>query len=168
MSGGLAENFIKDLILDVSLVFTILGYLGNLLSFIVFSSRSMRRHSISIYFRAIAVFDSICLIDGIYFFISKKFHVDMNTMSDLLCRTKSYFFYATGPIPAWLIVIVSADRFVSIGFPRRFQFLFKSSLQVIIILSIVIYNFSLYLFMILNIKFVKSNKDDYFFKHYIE
>lgn len=136
-----------------------LGFIGNFFCYKVFSSSpTLHKHPISIFFRAIPIFDSIMLLNSFSYVLSHKFSFSFSRTSDFMCKFKSFFFYATGPISPWLMVFVSIDRFISIRFPKRFPFLLKSSFRISLICAVAVYNYLFYAFMTWNSFLVAGNK----------
>ena len=133
------------------------GIIGNFLCFRIFTSTKLNKYPISIYFRAISIFDSLMLVHGVHFYIKDNSDFDMRHVNGILCKIWPYFLYSTGPISGWLMVIVSLDRFVCIVFPRRFPHIHKTSIQIAIIFSIVVYNFILYSSMVWKSEFKIGN-----------
>lgn len=59
-------------------LFMIVGTVGNILSFIVFSSKAMKQSVTSVYFRVLAVSDTVVLFSGgVVFFVLGVFGVDI-------------------------------------------------------------------------------------------
>ena len=126
----------------------VFGLMGNFLCFRIFTSTKLNKYPISIYFRAISIFDSLVLFHSFHVYIKDNSDFNIINVNDFLCKFWSYFLYATGPMSGWLMVIVSLDRFLCIMFPRRFPFIHKKSVQMVIIFSLVFFNFTLYSSMI--------------------
>ena len=138
------ESIILDA-LNILIIFVILlGFVGNLLTFRIYLTDSLRKHSIAIFFRAIAVIDLIMLIQAFFFFIEEKYEYYIKNIDGFLCRFKEYFFYALGATSPWLMVAISIDRLINIRFPKRFLFLYKLYFQIGVICSICTFNFVMY------------------------
>lgn len=136
----------------------ILGFIGNFLCLKMFTSTKLNKYPISIYFSAISIFDSAMLVYTIYFYIKENSDFNMKHVNNgILCKFWFYFWYATGPISAWLMVIVSLDRFLTIVFPRQFSLIHKSTVQIAVIFSIAAYNYLLYSSMIWNTEIKTCN-----------
>ena len=139
------SDFVYYDVLDFCLLLTaILGFVGNFFSFKVFSSSSLRKNPISIFFCVISIFDSIMLINVFFYSIWHQYSIALEKTSDFICKFKDYFFYATGPISPWLMVVISIDRFICIRFPKKFPFLFKRPYQIAIICAVISYNYIFY------------------------
>ena len=133
------------------------GLIGNFLCFKIFSSTKLSKYPISIYFRAISIFDSLVLILGINFLMDINFNFYLSQLNDIFCKIDIYFVYATPSISPWLMVIVSFDRFINSAFPKRFLFLHKIRTQIGIILFIVLFNIVLYSSIIWKYNILPSN-----------
>ena len=131
----------------------IYGVVGNLLCYKIYTSSPLRKQSVSIFFRVIAIIDTIVLANALLKFIAFKYELAITELNVFFCMFKSYFFYSIGPIAPWLMVYVSIDRFVSITYPKRFEFIFKLPFQISILVFVCVFNFSFYSFMTWNIHF---------------
>lgn len=141
---------LMDLLDFIMINMIVFGFMGNILCFKIFSCSHLRKLPISVFFCFISVYDSICLVNAVIYFLLRKFSWNMALVDDFFCKINNYIIYANGPISAYLMVVVSFERFLSIRFPRRFNYLFKPSFQVVMSVSIIIYNYIFYSFMIWN------------------
>ena len=149
---------ISEIILNFLLISVLLfGFIGNFLSFRLFSSTKLSKYPISVYFKTIAVFDSIVLIEGVNFFIHLNFGFYINQLNNITCKLDYYFTFASSPISPWLMVIVSFDRYINSAYPKRFLILHKFKTQLGIIFFFIIFNCLLYSFLIWKCSFVPSN-----------
>ena len=149
---------ISNIILSFLMLNVLLyGLIGNFLCFKIFSSTKLSKYPISVYFRAISIFDSLVLIEGIHFLLNVNFNFYLNKLNDTLCKIETYFIFATAPISPWLMVIVSFDRFINSAFPKRFLFLHKIRTQVSVILFVVLFNYLLYSFILWTTYIVAGN-----------
>ena len=95
-------NFILRI---TTIIVIIIGLVGNFISFILFSrSPSFRKNSISIYSRALAIFDSFIIYQAIvnFYLILDNYYIGM--YSDLTCKLIYYILYAFGSIPGWILI----------------------------------------------------------------
>ncbi len=118
-------------------VFTVVGLVGNLLAFLVYSRPSLRQSVTSLYFRVLAVIESVVLVSGgIFLFLLATFHYDWRIQSTAVCKI-------VGPVMAvscyqscWVLVLMSIDRFIGVYFPHKYrQFCSKSRARTGIILT---------------------------------
>lgn len=96
----------------VTLIITIIVTFGNIISFIIFSRKTFWRISVSIYCRALALFDTInnSLSTLIYvYYIMYDFFI-LN-YSDFIYALFSYGYYTLASIPGWFLVAFTIDSF---------------------------------------------------------
>jgi hypothetical protein len=140
---------ISNIILNFLMLNVLLyGLIGNFLCFKIFSSTKLNKYPISIYFRAISIFDSLGLIQAIDFLLNVNFNFYIKKLNDTMCKIQNYYVFATAPISPWLMVIVSFDRFINSAFPKRFLFLHKFRTQFGTILFFILFNYLLYWFVL--------------------
>lgn len=121
-----------------------LGLLGNILLWIVYSQGSLRKLSVSIYFRLVAIFCAFqCLIFLIYYIFDESFS-NIFKHSDLACRLIIYSYFLPTPIAGWFEVAASLDRFLTIVFPNKFTFIQRPIFQRIVVFAIIVYNMAFY------------------------
>ena len=149
---------IKKVLINFLMVnILLLGYMGNFLCFKIFHSTRLNKYPISVYFRTISIFDSLALLEAANYFINFNFGFYIGDLNDFLCKIDYFLSYVSSPISPWIMVVVSIDRLVNSAFPKRFPILHKFRVQLAISLSIVIYNFLLYSFLLWNSALVTSN-----------
>lgn len=157
------QTVLADILHFFIITVVVYGLIGNILCFKIYSSSPLRKHSVSLFFRVIAIVDSIMLVDAFLIFMTQKYAFSLIRVHDIFCRFKDYFFYATGPITPWLMVVISIERFLSISYPKKFDFLFKRSFQIAIICIICVFNYLFYSFITWNSRLVvQGNPDKYF------
>lgn len=116
---------------------------GNILTFIVFSRSTFRKNSISIYCRALAIFDSFTIYMVImnFYLIFYKYFIAL--YSDELCKLIYYILYAFGSIPGWILIAFSVDKVLNL---RRVTAGMKRPLvHYLITIGIVLFNLLLYI-----------------------
>lgn len=138
------ETVLLDILNYFIVNIVLLGFVGNILCFKIYSSVALRKHSISIFFRTIAIIDSFMLITGFLYYLEQKYEFKFIDLNVVFCKFKDLLFDAAGPVSPWLMCVVSVDRFVSIGFPKRFPLLFKFKFQLCVICFIIVFNYALY------------------------
>jgi len=98
----------------VTLIMAFIGVIGNIISFIVFSRKTFRKNSISIYCRALAVFDSNILSHAVMNLIILINGYSAAFSSDIACELYGYVMYAVGSIPGWILIAFSVDKLLSL------------------------------------------------------
>ena len=156
----------KDLIVLICIWFYpfifVFGVIGNALAFIVFSRKKLAKSSFSVYFRFLAVSDSIALIDSVNNFAKYGFHSAIADRSDLMCKTFHYLcdtmelssgmciryvldrwtnksniiISYTHTKIAWFYVLISLDRLISISYSKRFPIFGNKMFQIVTSISI--------------------------------
>ena len=98
-----------------------LGIIGNILSFIVFSTKSMRTSICSIFFRVLAVFDTAALIVGTCLgsWVIETFGFDVTNVSNFTCKVFSFLIYFVTHVSSWVLVFVSIERCIGILKPLQ-------------------------------------------------
>ena len=148
---------LKDFLNFLMVIIILCGLIGNIMSFKVFSSPTLKKHTISIFFRFIAIFDQIMVINGVFYFISVKFGFDISLSNDFFCKFKDYMVYSNGAISPWLMVVVLMERFICIRFPKKFSFCYMFKFQLLLVFIVVSYNYIFYSFMTWNSVLVLGN-----------
>lgn len=139
------SRILNELLNYIMISSIIFGLAGNFICFRIFHKSKLQKYPISVYIRAISIFDSLMLIHGTFFFFFQNYGLAIQSVNGVFCKLKTYLLYAIGPISPWLMVVVSLDRFINIAFPKRFLFLHKFKTQIAVIIFIVAYNFIFYL-----------------------
>ncbi|UJR28197.1 hypothetical protein I4U23_009448 [Adineta vaga] len=119
----------------------IFGFLGNFLSILVFSRKTLRSRSCSIYFLALSVSDVHVLLG--YTIESLLFHgYNIQLLSNsLMCKLIIFLIYASTDISNYLLTFAALDRCILISnYPMRFRFCRKSTAKLIILCVIILFS----------------------------
>lgn len=135
----------------------IVGLASNVLMFIVFNGRALRKNSVSIYFRAIAISDIAMNLIFLKYFHSYASKSKFENASVFMCKTTVFVISALSPIPAWFLVTASFNRFITIVFPMKFALLKKAQFARILITFILIFNMAIYAFLFVNANLLKNS-----------
>lgn len=135
------SSYFMRLELSIRYSFHSLGLIGNILLFFVYSQPSLRRLSVSIYFRCLAVMSSWQIL--FFFLIIPNFN-RLALSSQVFYKIISYVSELCLPILSWLEVAATLDRFLTILFSMRVKFIKKKSIQLAIVASVIIYNMIFY------------------------
>jgi hypothetical protein len=91
----------------------LIGIIGSIISFIVFSRKTFRNNSISTYSRALAVIDCLTLIQ----LVQDMYRLTLTQMfynqSDFTCKIFYYFWMEYTSIPGWILVAFSIDKMLN-------------------------------------------------------
>jgi hypothetical protein len=145
-------------ILNCTSIFIIIfGSIGNFLVYKIYSSAALEKYSISTYFRALAIFDNLTLVSLFSVYLTNQFGIDFSQSIEFFCKFQTYFAYTNGPISAWLMAVISLDRYINIVFSKRFPIIFNKYFQLGVICSIVAFNYVYYSFLTWNSYLVSSD-----------
>ena len=161
-----------EIFFNVSLIFVVLGLIGNVLMFVVFSKRRLRKLSISIYFQSIALVNLYITINWVKQYLIYVEDYYLINESAFLCKAINFTIFVAGPTSAWIQVAAGIDRFlITIVSPTsKFKLIQKRSFQIAIVAFIFIYNSAYYFHMLFDYNLIvtienNSNNDssDYSF-----
>ena len=127
-----------------SVLIVALGVPGNLLMFILFGQRTLRKLTISPYFRLMAISNIYTVLNWTRLFMEVMFDFYLLDVSEVVCRIGMFLISIAGPISSWCLVAAGIDRFLTIVYPNKFSFLKKPQFSLIISVIIFIYNFGFY------------------------
>lgn len=95
-----------------------IGMTGNVLNLIVLRGKEMNSQSTSLFLTALAISDTLILLFGLLpTWLTIVFQIDIFTQWDALCKSLSHILYSSSHISAWLIVIVTINRYIIICKP---------------------------------------------------
>ena len=94
-----------------------LGFIGNTLSILTFSSRRMRQISSSIFLLALSISDTIALITSIWYFLADAFNIRLQNYSALACRFRLFCAYLFMDLSSWCIAALAVDRYLRTKLP---------------------------------------------------
>ncbi len=105
-----------------SIFLLVLGTLGNLLSFSVFSQETMRQSVTSLYFRVLAITDTVILLNAApVFFMVGAFDYDIRLEGIAACKFFVSLLVISCYYGCWLLVLISIDRFTGVYFPHKYK-----------------------------------------------
>jgi hypothetical protein len=134
-------------ILIIQFSICIVGTIGSVLLFAVFCRRRFIKLTFSLYMKLLAVCDAYVLINACRKFVYFFFGFNIDTTSLIVCKLDDYSSFVVAGLALWLLTLISVDRYVTIAYPHRFEWLKKVSIQVVIVLGFFVANFILYLVM---------------------
>ena len=121
-----------------------IGVPGNILMFIVFSSKELTKLSVSVYFRAIAITNLFMNAHFIQIFFRNKYDFYLTNWCLFLCKSYNYIVYSAGAMTTWYLAVAGLDRLQSVAFPTRLQFIHRGRFPLIIVIAITVYNLLFY------------------------
>lgn len=125
-------------------IISMIGFIFNVLAFIVFSGKKFEKTSFSIYFRFLIISDILSLLLPINRILELNFNIKLQDVSDVFCVIRVFYSYITIALSAWSTVIISIDRACSIIYPNRFLFRKNTKFRIIVCLLNLIFNIIIY------------------------
>lgn len=122
----------------------IAGLLGNVLGFIVFSSKSSEKIGPRNIYRYLMIMDTVYLIQIVNKYLKYAFRTDLAVTSVELCQTTKYFAYCLDAISPMLLVYISIERLISIKYPAS-KVLREVKTQLIFLSVVIAYNLIFYI-----------------------
>ncbi|KAH3793947.1 hypothetical protein DPMN_147475 [Dreissena polymorpha] len=108
----------RNLQLYVPPILLVLGTVGNFLSFVIMS-RNMFKISTYSYLALLAIMDSFVLYIGLLRMWISHFAVDIQIMSNWMCKLVTFVGYVSSVTSVWLIIAVTIERFIAVKFPLK-------------------------------------------------
>ena len=157
---------ITTLISYLYLVLAFIGTMANILAFIVFSRKKFANTVFETYVRTLLIIDTIGLIYlAVGKFLYFEYLINLRDLNIVLCKLTMLIAYSIPPISAYLTVMISFDRWLSIAKPHVLIIRRKRKFQLnvcwIIILVNILYNGQL-LFSYLDINPTNDFTFDYY------
>lgn len=137
----------------------IIGLASNTLMFAVFNSRTLRKNSVSIYFRALALSDIAMNMIFLNNFYSNASNKNLLDTFELYCKLSIYITYTLSPLPVWFLVLAGFNRFITIVFPMKLALLKKARFARILITFIVIFNIAYYMILLIDLHLLTLSSD---------
>ncbi|CAF0986637.1 unnamed protein product [Adineta ricciae] len=119
----------------ICLAIFVIGFIGNLLSVLVFSRPALRRRSCAIYFLALAITDIASLCSSFIDTVLPSFNnVSLTMKWAFICKLNPLLVYFTTDLSNFLLAVASIDRAVSIQCPVKSQYFCRARIAIYIIL----------------------------------
>lgn len=137
------------------IIIALIGTISNSLTFAVFMRKKFEKYSFPIYFKFMAISDTIVLIHSISFPVAilTKFNVQIS--SELACKLTDYVKFVSGTISLLLLTLIGFDRMLTITLPQKFKALKKKHIQILLIFIICIGCIGVYICLPLNTHLTK-------------
>ena len=110
------QFFINFIFPIVVLVF---GVFGNLLGFIVLARKHLKQIGPRHVYIYLFISDICYLVQIIITFLYYTFNIHLSILSVMSCKVFIYFNYAFDAISPWLLVYISVEKLISIGYPHK-------------------------------------------------
>lgn len=128
---------------NIQLIIAVIGIIGNILVFIVFSRPNLKKYSYSFYCRAMAIADI-----GLFACILKNWtayvlDANLDIVFPFFCSTSIFLLYLSGEQSVLILTFLTADRMLSIVYSNRFNFIKKRWFHWSIVIVGLVFNTSL-------------------------
>ena len=157
-------NTLISIALYTNLLICVIGFIGNVLAFIVLSRQIFKNTIFDVYIRVMIISNSLELTYPVYCYLLYNHQLDFLSLSKIICVFSYYIFFVAASISSWILVIVSLDRMISLHTAAMrsstFAFSFKNKKQFHfgLTLLIIAYNFIFYFHVPLFSEFKVNNK----------
>ncbi|XP_013420557.1 neuromedin-U receptor 2 [Lingula anatina] len=103
-----------------------IGTVGNVLTFLVMCRKGMRHLPSALYLAALAVTDTVAIWVGLMRHILKEYNgYDLLRSSLFMCLGQRFVLYFALDASAWILVVVTLERFISVVVPYRLNLKFS-------------------------------------------
>ncbi|XP_046381339.1 neuromedin-U receptor 2-like [Haliotis rufescens] len=120
-------------------ILLVFGTVGNVLSIVVLTKKTMRKSSVSIYLTCLAVADLLALYSGLLRqWIIYTFKVDIRELHPVICKVNTWLLYVSLDLSAWILVSVTVERAISVWLPHRVKVICTKNVLAVNILVLVI------------------------------
>lgn len=121
------------------------GIFGNTLCLFVFSAKSMKKSSSSVFLASLAVVDNTFLLCLLVTWIDGQIYVILTV--DLACQILIFATYVASSLSVWFIVCFTCERFVAICFPMKNTYMCsirreKRTVVILTVIACTLYHFS--------------------------
>jgi hypothetical protein len=101
---------------------SMIGIVLNVLTFLVFSRKKLRKRAFGRYFRVKLIADTLSLIHSFRDLAEYVFDCSLDNVPNIfLCKFVEYSLYVSWSISCWMVVLIALDRFVSIAFHQKYN-----------------------------------------------
>ena len=101
-------------------VIFLMGTIGNSLSIIILSRKTMRKMTSSFYLVLLAISDLLMINVGLVrYFIMACFKLDIRDLTIWGCKVHIFLVYFLGHFSSWVLVAVTVERFITVWFPLK-------------------------------------------------
>ena len=141
MADSSSIDILLKILFHTFLIASLVGYITNIISFVIFSGKTYKNTVYSVYYRFSALLCIfLSLIMPINKYVEFNFDVKFWNYGDGLCKFRMYAFYSLQSVQGWTHVVVSIDRYLSIVHPFIFATRRNLFFQIIVCCGVFVYN----------------------------
>ncbi len=101
-------------------IIVIVGIVRNIMSFVVFSTKTMNGSVSSIFFQVLAIVDTLILFTVFSFWFTKVvFHSDFLNLNIVACKIGQFLVYWTTDLPGWTLSYITIERAIGVSMPHH-------------------------------------------------
>ena len=121
----------------LTVVFIIVGSVGNLLSIVAVTSRHSKKSSFTVYILALAIVDTLALCSMNADKISSRmFNMAIVDYSAAICKVIKYFEQLLPHISSWIIVCLTIERCLCTSLPHKISLISRPKTGYIVVASV--------------------------------
>lgn len=113
------SNLIKNFLFYANVIIVPLGIIFNILTILVFSRKQFRANTLGFYYRIIGVFDIIAITMTFFNYFGYSIKYEFELKSNVSCKLIHFLNRISFQVSAWLNVMVTIDRLISLKYPNR-------------------------------------------------
>ncbi len=163
------EHFIFRSLLGYALfkyvfpIIVIVGIFGNIMSFVVFSTKTMNGSVSSIFFRVLAMADILvlCLLSPLWCTIL-LFHQEPQNLNFIACRIYPFLIHWTKDMPGWILSAVAVERAIGVSIPHRYKIIVTRKRAYFLLTITILTLFGINSFPLFTFRFISENKNSPF------
>jgi hypothetical protein len=138
----------------------LLGLIGNIISIVIFSQKSMQKHTTFRYLSLLSVVDICALYVGFsQILFSVYFDIDIRLISEASCKIQSFLVYFFTHFSSILLTTMSIDRTISITLKLNNYSTPRTAVKFFILIGIVIFVFDSHLLFYTHLYEIKLPMD---------
>lgn len=106
----------------VTYIINIIGLIGSVLGFAVFSRKAFSKNSIGVYFKSLAIFDLFPIFNSGFGIVSLIIDYDLFNLTNWACKLVHTASFAISAVPGWILVAFSVDQLILVSNTKRFSY----------------------------------------------
>jgi hypothetical protein len=139
----------------------VLGTVGNSLSIIVLTRKSIRSSTTAFYLTVLAFSDLIVLFAGLLRqWIIYLFDVDIRKLTEVGCKINIWLVYSSLHFSAWILIVLTLERVISAWLPHKARTLFKRKRAIALVNCLGVFILGLNSHLLYGMVFKYSSDDD--------
>ena len=121
------------------MILFVTGFVGNILSLLVYNRQSMRDSVTSFLFKSLAVFDLIsCVFAILPVGMGAILNIDTPTITYGLCKINFFMIFPAGELSSLFMTMISVERCIGVNFPIKAKQIFTMIRVKVVSVSIVL------------------------------